>query len=356
MMNRQLMLLGACLLAFAWRAWAADPRVTDVGLSDVGLSEGAAWQISQPTRELVDRANKVRGSYLRTEVRATKTNRLLEVRLTVATPDRQPSFQLNVLEEQAITEVRVYETLLRTAVGNDGGRSSFEYHVVPGEYTYGEETVRTQKHLAAPLANAQVTINAKPFGTNADGVVQDPGHQLLILDALDSLDRRTMDFVVEAPEMPAVTYSVFRTMPQRRDFDEKLLDEPAQQDLLVAYRLNFKQSVLQPEQEGLQFTLETAELPAVVRAGEYFPLTVKVTNNGSRQTSCLLGRTFSRLEGLNGKLFYFGALAPGDTARFTRYLKVLPEELVNQLFLEVRFSDSWSVLKPVLPLTLPVIH
>ena len=142
----------------------------------------------------------------------------------------------------------------------------------------------------------------------------------------------------------------------RRWEDEKLLDEPAQQDLLVCYRLNFKQSLLQPEQEGLEFSLVAEELPAVVRTGEYFPVTVKVVNNGSRQTSCLLGRTFSRLEGLNGKLFYFGAVAPGDTATFTRYLKVAPEELVNNLFLEIRFSDSWGVLKQALELNLPLIH
>ena len=106
----------------------------------------------------------------------------------------------------------------------------------------------------------------------------------------------------------------------------------------------------------MEFSLESDAIPAVVRIGECFPLTIKVTNNGSRQTSCLLGRSFSRLDGLNGKLFYFGAVAPGDTARFTRYFKVSPEELVNHLFMEIRFSDSWGILKQTLQLDLPLIH
>ena len=358
MMRRGHLMLAALIftLAVSGLALAAEPKVTDTALDDVGLSEETTWQLSQPTREVVEHANKVRGSYLRTEVRSTNSTALLEVRLTVATPDRQPSFLLSVQTEQTITEVRVYETLLRSIVGNDGGRDNYEYHVVPGEFTYGEAAVRTELLPPVPLPNAKVTINAKEYQTDADGIVLDPNHQLRILDALDALDRRTMDFVIEVPDMPAKNYSVFRTMPQRRDFDEKLLDEPSQQDLLVCYRLNFKQSLLQPEQEGLQFELETAALPAFVKAGEYFPVTVKVTNNGSRQTSCLLGRSFSRLNGVNGKLFYFGAIAPGDTARFTRYFKAAPEELVNQLFLEIRFSDSWGILKQTLPLNLPLIH
>ncbi|MBR4519540.1 MAG: hypothetical protein IKO65_11125 [Victivallales bacterium] len=334
----------------------AEPRVTDTVLDDIGISEGTAWQLSQPTRESVDRANKVRGSYVRTEVRSTETSQVLDVRLAVTTDDRQPSFMLSLQEEQTITEVRVYETLLRTTVGNDGGRSNYEYHVMPGEYTYGEESVRTQTMPPVPLANAQVTVNGQSYATDENGVVLDPDHRLGILDAMDALDRRTMEFVIEVQGKPAKTYSVFRTMPQRRDFDEKLLDEPAQQDILVCYRLNFKQSLLQPEQEGLEFSLESDAIPAVVRTGECFPLTIKVTNNGSRQTSCLLGRSFSRLDGLNGKLFYFGAVAPGDTARFTRYFKVSPEELVNHLFMEIRFSDSWGILKQTLQLDLPLIH
>ena len=357
MMNRNLTLVVcALIIAVVADVMAAESRVTDTVLDDIGISEGTAWKISQPTREIVDHANKVRGSYLRTEVRSTESSQVLDVRLTLATADRQPSFLLSVQEEQTITEVRVYETLLRTTVGNDGGRGSYEYHVVPGEYTDGEESIRTQKMLPVPLANTEVTVNAKTYVTDADGVVQDPEHHLLILDALDALDRRTMEFVIEAKGMPARSYSVFRTMPQRRDFDEKLLDEPASQDVLVCYHLNFKQSILQPEQEGLEFSLENDALPTIVRTGEYFPITVKVTNNGSRQTSCLLGRSFSRLAGLNGKLFYFGAIAPGDTARFTRYFKVAPEELVNHLFMEIRFSDSWGILKQTLPLDLPLIH
>ncbi|MBR4125404.1 MAG: hypothetical protein IKR13_04300, partial [Victivallales bacterium] len=213
-MNRYLPFF-ACALMLAYGFWsvAAEPKVTDTALDDVGLSEETVWQISQPTREIVDRANMVRGSYLRTEVRSTKSTPLLDVRLTVATSDRQPSFLLSVQEEQTITEVRVYETLLRTVVGNDGGRDNYEYHIVPGEYTYGEDNIRIEMMPPSPLANAEVTINAQKYVTDADGVVLDPEHHLRSLDALDALDRRTMEFVIEAEGMPAKSYSVFRTMP-----------------------------------------------------------------------------------------------------------------------------------------------
>ena len=87
-----------------------------------------------------------------------------------------------------------------------------------------------------------------------------------------------------------------------------------------------------------------------------FPITVKVVNNGSKQTSCLLGRSFSRMQDLNGRLFYFGSIEPGNTARFTRYFKVNDGELAGRAFLDIRFSDSWSVLKPHLSVQFPLIH
>lgn len=357
-MSRSMKLLAWTMVwALAVAGFAAEWQDTDTVLSNVGLSDETVLQITQPTKESIDNANKCRGSFLRTMVKRVESKTNLVVNLTIVEDTRQPTFQLWTQEEQEITEIRVYETLLRSFVANaNNGQGAFEYKLLPGEYTYGEEAVHVVKMPMKPLGNSPVKINAAFFVTDANGVVRDSEMKLNILEAMDVLDRRTMEFIIETPELPMQVFTIYRTMPQRRDFDEKLLDEPSQQDILVCYHLDFKQSLLQPEQEGLEFAFESSRIPDLVRAGEYFPITVQVVNHGNRQTSCLLGRSFSRIPGMNGKLFYFGAIAPGDTARFTRYFKIAPEELVNQAFVEIRFSDSWGILKQRLPLDLHFVH
>lgn len=350
-------LVGGVALMLSMTALAADPKATDTALSDNGRSDEAVLQMSQPSRGKYDSSNKCRGSFLRTEVMKVESRNLLVVKLTVVEATQQPTFRLSVQEEQDITEVRVYETLARDFVSSkNNGEGAYEYHLLPGEYTYGETGVRTVKSPLKPLANSPVRINAVGFVTDGDGVVQNLNTRLPILDTLDSLERRTMDFVVEVPDMPMQVFTVYRTMPQRRDYDEKLLDEPAQQDVLRCYHLDFRQSLVQPEQEGLECSFEPDRIPSLVRAGEWFPITVQVANRGKRQTSCLLARTFSRIPDLNGRLFYFGAIAPGATARFTRYFKIATEEMVNHAFVEIRFSDSWGILKQRLPLDLSFVH
>ena len=337
----------------ALTAWRAE----EVSLDNVGLSEMTIWQISQPSRENLDNADKCRGSFLRTEVKKGNLVKKLKICLVLSKATGQPSFQLLMQDEQEVIETRVYEALIRKAVNNENrGPGSYEYRLLPGECVYGEESVRTVQLPPKPLANTSVRINAMEFVTDEEGIVQDSDMRLRILDSLDTLRRRTMDFIVEVPGMPSQLYTVFRTMPQRRDYDEKLLDEPAEQDILQCYHLNFRQSLMQPEQNELECSVESEQISGLLRTGEWFPITVVVANHGTRQTSCLLGRTFSRIPGLNGKLFYFGAIAPGSTARFTRYFKIAPEELVNQAFVEVRFSDSWSTLKQRIPFDLRFVH
>ena len=357
-MSRMMKLLALSMLWMLMASGiAAEPQAVDTALGNVGLSDETMWQISQPTRATVENANKCRGSFLRTMEKKVETKTCLVVNLMVVEDTQQPTFQLLLQEEKEITEVRVYETLLRNYVANaNNGQGAYEYRLLPGEYTYGEESVHVLKMPMKPLKNSPVKINGTIYATDNDGCVRDPEMKLNVLDALDGLERRTMDFIVEVPELPMQVFTIYRTMPQRRDYDEKLLDEPSRQDILVCYGLDFKQSLLQPEQDGLEFAFEPNRIPDLVRTGEFFPVTIQVVNHGTRQTSCLLGRSFSRIPGLNGKLFYFGAVAPGATARFTRYFKIAPEERVNHAFVEIRFSDSWGILKQHLPLDFRFVH
>ena len=203
-------LVGGVALLLSMIALAAAPQATDTALPESERSDATVWQMSQPSRGKFDSSNKCRGSFLRTEVMKVESRNLLVVKLTVVEATQQPTFRLAVQEEQDITEVRVYETLARDFVSSkNNGEGAYEYHLLPGEYTYGETGVRTVKSPLKPLANSPVRINAVSFVTDDDGVVQNSNMRLQILDTLDSLERRTMDFIVEVPDMPMQVMEVF---------------------------------------------------------------------------------------------------------------------------------------------------
>lgn len=304
-------------------------------------------------------ADTCRGKYLRTETRNTRVSSQLGCALVVAGEYRQPALRLALKEIREITEVRIYELELREFVPDDNGvTGSFVNTVVSDQVWEGEKNTRTETRPGRVLANATVTVNGTPCRTDEQGIVLDRNGNILdLLSMLDNLSNRTakLSIKVASVQLPPLEYTIFRTMPQRSTHDEKRLEEPPEQDVLIASGLDFTLSKFQPEQEKLICTAHCGT-ESVKTAGIPFPVSVTVENQGSAATSCLLGRSFSRIPGLNGKLFYFGAVPPGEKRTFTRWMTVDADTAVNDVFLEIRFSDSWSIPDKKIPINLTVIH
>ncbi len=300
-----------------------------------------------------DNVSKVRGNWVRNEVR--KVNRTPQFTCSLAIDSRtnQPVLRLSKQIFQVSTEVRIYEALERLYYPD--GRS--QYQPIRGEFIDGETTQKANIIKLGALANTKVTINRKlHLKTDAEGNIPYGNGQLDILEQLDALNKHSVNFNIAVDGYPPLDYTVYRTMPQRKTFDEKRLEEPAHQDVLVAYGLDFSLSRQKPEQEDLKFTLVTPSPRTTVLVDERFKVTVRVENTGTTVTSCLIGRIFSRLPELNGKLFFFGAIKPGEAREFTRFVKIDDTNLTQRIFAEIHFSDSWSALKQSLPLELNLIR
>ncbi|MBO7740973.1 MAG: hypothetical protein J6S21_00310 [Victivallales bacterium] len=347
---KKLILCAVSVLFLALGA-AADGEELQVGLSDDIF--GGVTQTAQ------ERGDTCRGKYLRTENRGVTTEKRLGCALVIEPEYGQPALQLAMQEIRHITEVRIYELEIREFVPDDNGITcSFVSKVVSGEVWEGEKTTRTETGAGDPLANTTVTVNSIPCRTDAQGLVRiQDGRTLDLLAMLDNLSQRTAKLVIATAgvKLPQLEYTVYRTMPQRSEQDEKRLEEPQEQDVLVAAQLDFALSRMKPEQEKLVCTASVAG-DTLKNTGVPFPVTVTVENQGAVPTSCLLGRSFSRIPGLNGKLFYFGAIPPGGKRSFTRWMCVDRESAANSAFLEIRFSDSWSIPDKKIPIKLTVLH
>ena len=59
---------------------------------------------------------------------------------------------------------------------------------------------------------------------------------------------------------------------------------------------------------------------------------------------------------MNGRLFYFGAIPPGSSASFTRYIKPDADNLTSMAYAEIRFSDSWGIPVQKIEFKAPLVH
>ncbi|MCQ2403288.1 MAG: hypothetical protein MJ202_06135 [Lentisphaeria bacterium] len=353
MMNKAIATLLLCLGIFISLKAQQDSAFNGIGLDPKVL--GAV--IPAEAGKTSSNVSRCKGAYLRTEIRGSKSAYQLIPAIAIVGENRQPALQLKRLEVRTITEVRLYETLLRTFTpGQDNDHGTFDYQHLDDEIWEGESSQRVVSHEAGPLKDAEVFVNGEKLRTDANGVILDPENKLAILEKFDDLGKRSIEFLVEVQDYPAVSFPMTRTMPQRRDYDIKRIDEDDAHEMLLAYGMDFRLSKRQPEQDALKCSVSLPKDFAYAEAGKAFPVTITVTNEGQVQTSCLLARSFSRVPGLAGRLFYFGAIQPGETRSFTRLLTVDAAERSNTAFLELRFSDSWSPLKKRLPLTFTLIH
>ncbi|MFA6931021.1 MAG: hypothetical protein WCT05_11900 [Lentisphaeria bacterium] len=289
---------------------------------------------------------KSRGNFLRTEIRKTEKSEQYVCTLKPGA-DSFPCLQFKRQYYYTYHEVRIYEMLEQiNAEGDDNTpktTGSYQFRLLPGEFWEGEKNIRNEIKEDGFFANDTFLINGKALQTDEQGIiVANAKSGLDILDFFDNLNKRQLDLDIEHALLGNRKLSIYRTMPRRPKTDEKNLDEESLNDLLVAFNLDFYQRTSEPERQKLkvEYFLNTLE----IQPGMLFTIIVKITNAGMRETSCLLGRTFSRESWLNGKLFYFGAIAPGNTQIFSRTFQ--PDQIlkVEHCFAALALSDSWGEL------------
>lgn len=300
---------------------------------------------------------KCRGNYLRTEIRKTEKREQYACAL-LPVNSFFPCLQFKRQLYFTYHEVRIYETLERINLEADSNAAkttgSYQFRLLPGEFWEGESNLRNEVKDNGFFANEAFLINGKALQTDDQGViVADHKSGLEILEYFDNLNKRQLDLDIEHVTLSNRKLTVTRMMPRRPKTDEKTLDEDAVNDLLVAFNLDFFQRSSEPERQNLkvEYFLNTLDIVP----GTPFNIIIKISNGGTRETSCLLGRLFSREPWLNGKLFYFGAVPPGKTQIFSR--TVLPDEVlkVDHCFAAFALSDSWGELpRHQLNLKIPV--
>lgn len=332
----------------------------DLGDDAIGISPAILERLTPPQQrrdDLPPQSSRCRGAYLRTETRGRKSTYQLVAALSTETDNAQLTVQLDRQEIQTITEVRIYETLLRTFVpGETEDQGTYDYKRLDGEIWEGESNQRTLTLPAGPLVSTKVLLNGVELSTDRTGLVRDPDCRLDLLASFDDLSTRSLDLEIKAQGYDPLHLTLTRTMPKRRASDERQLDEDESGEVLLAYGLDFQLSRGKPEQDALVCRVRFPKDCVLLEAGKPVPVTVEVENPGSTQTSCLIARTFSRLEGLDGKLFYFGAIPPGGKRAFTRMITIPATEKASRAMAEIRFSDSWSIPPQVLRIDLPLVR
>jgi len=301
--------------------------------------------LSLPCLTLAADNPKVRGNYLRTEIRNTEKTE--SFRVSLANPEGKGlGLSLSRLNILTHTEVKIYEAKMRVARGD-----SFDFITIPNETVEGEEALRKETVDAGPFANEKLSVNGQEYTTDSDGFLGE--EQLQLLRAFDDLNTRTVKLIFSHPLLGMQEFTVFRTMPFRPLNDEKRLEEPIEADLLMCMGRDFFQRPAGSERDGL--TLTVVNLPETVAPGQAITISLKIENNGKQETSCLLGRIFSREEWLNGLLFYIGAIKPGETAVVSRQATVPAGIKGNACFAGIVFQDSWgAVPKKGIPVKLLV--
>jgi len=287
-------------------------------------------------------AERFRGKFLRRDIVSTDRQESYSVRLS---GNSFPYISF-VLERRRLLihhEVNIYQAMKRIELGHaEDGQVLYDFVLIPGEIITGEELDRQEFQTPGPLANETVKVNGIIRKTDSKGIIVDDGF-LGIMEYFDNLRSFTYDLEFVHTDLGAKKLKIYRAIPKIKAEDERSLSLPAANDIMVAFGIDCVQRRSEPEREGL--VIEILDLPKTITPGQSCEMTVRITNKGTKETSCLLGRLFSRQEWLNGKLFYFGAIKPGGSLAFTRSIEVPKEIKTEQCHVLLAFQDSWGEIK-----------
>lgn len=287
---------------------------------------------------------KCRGNFLRTELRKVDRHELYLCTLS-ANRESFPSIYLRRQFKMTYHEVQIYETLERTLLEADDAVpktvSSYQYRLVPGELWEGEVTMRQETIEAGPFANESFLVNGKLLRSDQQGIIKaDYNSGLQILEHFDDFNQREMPLLIEHASLGSQSLNIFRSMPKRPQSDVRNLDEDGSNEFLSSMKLDFMQRSSEPERHKLQ--VECFFSAPAIEPGKDYEITVTVSNMGDKESSCLLARSFSRQDWLDGRLFYFGAIAPGASLSFSRQFSAAKNLKVEHCFVALAFSDSWG--------------
>ncbi len=299
------------------------------------LSISARGEVKEPRR----------GKFLRNEITKTDTRHEFTIELEKS---KDGQLGMPVLEFKKITiltlhEVPIYEKLIEIVHENAGQgiteRGNVEYRLVPDEFFKGEETLRevieevkpplAETELKASLGNSNWTIT-----TDKDGKYIDSSQRLL--EVFDNLRIKSSELVMTHNELGSKSLTLTRNLLKRETANMPDSDNQSSSDILEAFGQDYTQLRLS-NADGLRTSVIA---PAKAGPGEAIAITVKIENKGDKSICNLMGRSFSSDSSLNGKMFYFGSIAPGKKSSFTRIVK-LPESKGRVCYVSVGF---WTIL------------
>ncbi len=283
--------------------------------------------------------NKRRGRYLRTEVRRRDVAETYEVK-AVPAKGSFPQFIFKKILVLTIHEVKVYETVMETVTANDGSGitpvGSVNYVVIPGEYIEGDETQRVERKYDGVLKMELFTLNGKAYTTDENGIWTDESQT--VLAAFDRMRTKNVEFRFSHKEYGEAALELSRNFIKREMPVLPGTEKAQPTDVLEALGMDFSQLKLCSD-EGISVQ---ATYNKTAKPGEVLALTVEVKNNGLRSVSNVIGRSFTSTPGLDGKMFYYGLLLPGQKRSFSR-LVTMPQRK-GPCYIRLAF---WSICGPV---------
>ena len=254
-----------------------------------------------------------RGLFVRSDVIKTDHEYGLACELA-ASADSTPRVLLTKLDHQTVHEASVYQKLLdRKPDETDRSRKNYE---ILGEMQ-GDETVRKATVVVGPCANETFDLNGQAVRTDAQGIVTDEREQILRAFDADDLGKTRTTLQFRHPQLGEATLEVSRN---------QLLEAFG-----MAHMYAEKNAPLRwwSNRDGLKVK---ATWPQTVAPGETVTVSVEISNAGDKHSGEICGRTVSRHAWLNGRNFYFGILAPGETRSFSRVLTVPADAIVGEVF------------------------
>jgi hypothetical protein len=202
----------------------------------------------------------------------------------------------------------------------------------------GESTPQQQTAIKGPFGNQTFLFLGREITTDENGIWVDDTQ--FILEHFDTLANTPLEITASLPDGKPQSLTLTRQLlrqPKGQAVIPDISTKPAA-DILETLGLDFTREITP---SGAEISIE-ADCPETAEAEGYQGITLSVKNEGDKDVRNLFGCIFSSEPTLNGKLFYFGRIAPGKSASFSRVLQ-MPKR-AGETFVTFAF---WSILGPV---------
>jgi hypothetical protein len=269
------------------------------------------------------------GKLIRFETISKKSNPFIKVKLN-GIIDSKIAFEFRQWDHQFFEEKPIYEKMLVLKNSKDVNNPGIR-RFVHGEFIEGPIVERTESVDLGPLVFEDFKYLGSIATTDRNGILRDA--RQILFSRFDYLKQRSI-----ALQFASVKHGNYDLELTRSDLYELLemdYDKP-------------KRSHPQ------NLTYEATWYGASFSPGTTAGLSIVVRNSGSSgEVSLVLARSMSRWSWLDGKMFYFGTLLPGQEKHFVRLFQI-PEDIEEgTYYLRVGLRD-YSGTKLQLPLVMNV--